>query len=492
MAKKILPLLAALALLPGCLNLAPDYTRPAAPVPEAWPSGPAYTSSPAVQDEPASPRGWRRFFAQDKLVKLLELSLAQNRDLRVAFLNIEKARAQYQIQRADLLPTINAAGNGNLQRLPADLSSTGGDMISRQYSLTLGFTAYELDLFGRVRNLKEQALEQFLASEEAARAARISLVAEVGNAYLTLAADQDRLRLAQETLASQRASYDLTKRSFEMGVSSALDLRQAQISVETARGDLARFTSQVAQDANALNLLAGDAVPPELLPRGMEDAVTALRDLPVGLPSLVLVQRPDILQAEHRLKAANANIGAARARFFPSISLTVGGGTASSQLEQLFKSGSGYWNFVPTVTLPIFDSGRNLANLEVAQAERDIALAQYDKAIQGAFREVADALAQRTTLGEQLAAQQALAEASGDSYRLSEARFRRGVDSYLAVLDSQRSTYGAQQGLISARLSRLTNLITLYKALGGEWEARGAEPSREEPIDSPSPGAAQP
>jgi multidrug efflux system outer membrane protein len=245
--------------------------------------------------------------------------------------------------------------------------------------------------------------------------------------------------------------------------------------VETARSEVARYTSLVAQDLNAIHLLVGGPTPSDLLPRGMVDAISALQDLPLGLPSLVLTGRPDILQGEHLLKAANANIGAARARFFPSIALTGGGGNASSQLDHLFRAGSGYWNFVPTVTLPIFDTGRNLANLEVAERERDIALAQYEKAIQVAFREVADALAQRGTMAEQLAAQQSLVEATGESYRLSEARFRHGVDSYMVVLDSQRSSYAARQGLITVRLSRLANQVTLYKALGGGWSERTLE-----------------
>ena len=472
MAKHILALLAVSLCLWGCQSLAPDYTRPAAPVPAAWPSGPAYAPAPAGQagqEEQASSIPWRSFFTDAKLVKLIELALAHNRDLRVAILNIEKARALYQVQRADLFPSINATASANFQRLPAPLSSNGGDMISRQYSATLGFSSYELDLFGRVSSLRDQAREQYLASQEAARAAHISLVAEVAGAYLTLAADQELLKLAQDTLTSQRASYGLTKRSFEVGVASALDLRQAQTSVESARGDAARYTSQVAQDINALNLLTGGKASPELLPQGMAETVTALHDLPPGLPSQVLTQRPDILQAERQLKAANANIGAARARFFPSITLMGSGGTASNQLDQLFKAGSGYWTFLPTVNLPIFDAGRNQANLEAAQASRDIALAQYEKAIQTAFREVADALAQRGTLGERLAAQEALAQATSESYRLAEARFRHGVDSYLVVLDSQRSSYASQQGLIGVRLSRLTNLVTLYKVLGGGW-----------------------
>ncbi len=470
MAKNTLRLVLALALAlaSGC-QLAPDYSRPAAPVPPDWPSGPAYAPLAPGQADAAASIGWRQFFSDPKLVRLIEMSLKHNRDLKVALLNIEKARAQYQVQRADLFPSVNAKAGATIERQPAALSSSGDDRVTRQFTSTLGFSSYEIDLFGRLRSLRDEALEQYLATEEAARASRISLVAEVAGAYLTLAADQELLKLAQDTLASQRSSYQLTKRSFEVGVSSALDLRQAQISVETARGDVARYTSQAAQDLNALNLLVGGQAPPELLPTGMLEVVTALRDLPMGLPSQTLAQRPDIQQAEHKLKAANANIGAARARFFPSITLTASGGTSSNQLDQLFRSGSGYWAFLPSVSLPIFDAGRNQANLEVSQAQRDIALAQYEKAIQTAFKEVADALAQRGTLGERLAAQRSLVEASADAYRLSEARFRRGVDSYMSVLDSQRSSYSSQQGLISVRQARLANLVTLYKVLGGGW-----------------------
>ncbi len=479
MARAIPALLCSLAMLAGCQSLAPQYERPPAPVPVAWPASSGQEQARPGQGPQADALNWREYIAEPRLARLVELALANNRDLRVAALNIEKARAQYQIQRADLLPSVSASGAGEIQRLPASLSSTGSDMVSRQYSVTLGFASYELDFFGRVQSLKQSMLEQYLASEQARRSAQISLVAEVANAYLTLAADQDRLRLAQETLTSQRASHELTSRSFEVGVSSALDLAQARTSVEAARVDVARYTSQVAQDQNALTLLLGGPLPAELLPQGLPEAVFVRAALPPGLPSETLARRPDILQAEHLLRAANANIGAARARFFPSITLVGGGGTASNQLEGLFKSASGYWNFVPSVNLPIFDSGRNLANLEVAEADRDLALARYEKAIQQAFKEVADALAQRSTLDEQMDAQRSLVEATSQSHRLSDARFRTGVDSYLSVLDSQRSSYSSQQGLITVRLSRFSNLITLYKVLGGGWDEK-AEPAPSE------------
>ena len=296
---------------------------------------------------------------------------------------------------------------------------------------------------------------------------QISLVAEVAGSYLTLAADQERLQLAQKTLANQQAAYALVERRFGAGVASGLDLQQAKTSVETARVDIARYTALVAQDQNALTLVVGAAVPAALLPASLDRNLTALTEIAPGLPSTVLLERPDILQAEHLLQAANANIGAARAAFFPRIALTGSLGTGSSELSGLFTGGSLAWNFVPQVTLPLFDAGRNRAGLEVAKVDRQIAVAQYEKAIQTAFREVADALAQRGTIDEQLAAQQALTDADAESYRLSRARYDKGVDSYLTVLDSQRALYGAQQNLIGARLSRLANQLNLYKVLGG-------------------------
>ena len=459
--------LGALLFLAGCTTMAPKYSQPAAPVPAAWPAGAAYKANAAKAGDPAAAEiSWREFFVAPQLQQVIELALANNRDLRVAALTIEKTRALYRIQRADLFPQIDGTAAGSVQRLPADLSGTGQARIARQFSVGLGVSAYELDLFGRVRSLKDQALEQFLATEQARRAVRISLVAEVGNSWLNLAADRERLQLAKDTLESQHSSYTLISRRFEAGASSQLDLRQAQTRVDAARVDIALFTAQLAQSENALNLLVGAPVPPELLPARLE-SITALQELAPGLPSEVLLNRPDILQAEHALKGTNANIGAARAAFFPRISLSSSFGTASARLTDLFQPGSAVWNFVPQISVPLFDAGSNRANLEVAKVERDIAVAQYEKAIQTAFREVADTLASHGTLGEQLEAQQSLTEATADSYRLSEARYDKGVDSYLVVLDSQRSTYSARQNLINVRLARLANRVTLYKVLGG-------------------------
>lgn len=470
MMKALCLFLGVLLCLSGCATMAPTYERPAAPVPGSWPEGPAYQGAPAKSgDKAVADIPWQEFFVDQRLQKLIALALDNNRDLRVAALNIERARAQYQIQRSDLFPKVDASAGGNFQRLPRDFSGTGQPETVHQYSVGLGVSSYELDLFGRVRSLKDQALEQFLATEQARRSVQISLVSEVAAGYLTLAADRERLQLAKETLKSQQASYELIGRRYEAGVSSALDLHQAQTTVDTARVDIARFTTLVAQDENALNLVVGSPVDAALLPQSLTETLTALKEIAPGLPSDVLLRRPDILQTENLLKGFNANIGAARAAFFPRITLVSSVGFGSSELAGLFASGGASlaWSFAPRITLPIFEGGSNLANLKAAEVDRDIAVAQYEKAIQTAFREVSDALAQRGTIDEQVAAQQSLTHATSESYRLSQSRYEKGVDSYLTVLDSQRSLYSAQQGLIGVRLARLANLVTLYKVLGG-------------------------
>ena len=461
--------LGTLLFLGGCSTMAPTYTQPAAPVPAAWPVGPAYQSSGVEKsaEKPVAEIPWREFFIEPRLQKVIDLALKNNRDLRVALLNIERSQALYQIKRADLLPKVDATGAASFQRIPDTLSNTGRTMTVDQYNVGLGVASYELDLFGRVSSLKDQALEQFFSTEQARRTVQLSLVSQVAAAYLALAADHERLLLAQDTLANQQESYKLTKSRFEAGVSSSLAVNQAQTTVDTARVDIARYTSTVAQDENALALVVGSDIPAGLLPAKLSETLTSLKEITPGLPSEVLLGRPDILQAEGQLKAANANIGAARAAFFPRITLVSSIGFGSDDLAALFKPGSFAWKFAPQITLPIFDSGSNKANLTVAEVDRDIAVAQYEKAIQTAFREVADALAQRGTIDEQLAAQQSLTNATSESYRLSQARYEKGVDSYLTVLDSQRSLYGAQQSLISTRLTRLANLINLYKVLGG-------------------------
>ncbi len=449
----------------GCRTMAPEYARPAAPVPGAFPDAGTSTDARSAADLP-----WQSFITDASLRTLVGQALESNRDLRTAALNIERAQALYRIQRSALLPAVNGTANGVRQRSPEGLfGGAGGAFNAEQYSVGVGVSNYELDIFGRIRSLNDVALQRFLATEQVRRAVQIALVAEVSQAYLTYAADQERLALSRRTLDVQQQSQRLAERRLEAGISNALAVRQAETTVAAARADVARFTALIAQDRNALALVIGRDVDPALLPAGQTDTVTMLTELAAGLPSAVLQQRPDILAAEHQLQAANANIGVARANFFPAISLTGSVGTASRSLGDLFTSGTGAWSFIPNLVAPIFNAGRNRATLEVSQIDRELAVAAYEQAIQGAFREVADALAVRSTIDEELAAQQALQAAAAESLRLAEARFRGGVDSYLPVLDATRVQYTSQQGLIAVRLARAVNSVALYRALGGGW-----------------------
>lgn len=449
----------------GCLTLAPDYEQPEAPVAQAWPA--SADRAPASALTNAAPElAWQDFFTDPQLQAVIELALTNNRDLRIAALNIEKAQALYGVQRADLLPTINASGIGSKARTPASLSPSGKAIEPERYEVSLGFSSYELDLFGRIRSLKAAALERYLASEQAQHSAHLTLVAGVANAWLTLAADRERLQLATDTFQAQKEATDLIQKRFDVGAASEIELRQSQTAMEAARVDIARYEGIVAVDENALTLIVGAPLPAGLLPANL-GAGSSMPELAAGTPSDVLQQRPDILQQESLLKAANANIGAARAAFFPRIVLTAGFGTASDELSGLFKAGSDTWNFLPTITLPIFQAGRNRANLRVAKADRDIALAQYEKTIQTAFREVADTLVLRGSINGQLSAQQSLVDATVATHRLAEERYKSGVDNQLVVLDAQRSMYAAQQGLVALRLAQLSNRLALYKALGG-------------------------
>jgi multidrug efflux system outer membrane protein len=449
-------------LLNGC-NLTPKYSRPEPPVPGAWPSGPAYQA----QTDPAAPAPqelpWRDFFTDAKLQAVIDLALQNNRDLRLAALKVERARAAYRVQRADLFPKLETDTTASKQRV--QLSGTKGLTTVEQYTVNLGVTAWEIDFFGRIRSLAQQALEEYLGTAQARRSAQILLLSEVANAYLSLAADQENLKLAQSTLTTRQAAYDIMRRRFEVGLAPELDVRQAQTQVDAARGDIARYTGLIAQDENALHLLAGSPVPAGLLPKQLS-VVAEFRDISAGTSSEVLLSRPDILEAESNLKAANANIGAARAAFFPRVSLTSAAGTASGDLTGLFQPGSFVWSYAPKIVLPIFDA-RTWSGLKVTQVDREIAVAQYEKAIQSAFREVADALAKKGTLGDQLAAQQSLVQASEKAYQLSNARYEKGIDIYLNVLDAQRSLYAAQQELIAIRLAKLANQVRLYQVLGG-------------------------
>jgi multidrug efflux system outer membrane protein len=486
--------IASAALMVAACTLEPSYQRPELPVQQTWPDGAPLKTLPATPEATAD-IGWREFFNDPALQRLIEIALVNNRDARIAAINVAAARAQYRIQRADLFPTIDATGLESTERYPSGVGVTGASggagatgaigtagggssgTIVRYYSTGIGFTSYELDLFGRVRSLNHEKLEQYFGYVETQRAAQISLIAEVANAWLTVLADQKLLDVTQETLDSQQKSYELTRRSYEGGVSTALDLRQAETSVDTAQANLALYTRQLAQDRNALVVLLGAPIPADL-PAGADiDGQELIDDLPAGLPSDLLVRRPDVLSAEHNLVAANANIGAARAAFFPSISLTGNFGTESSTLSGLFKDGSSSWTFSPQISLPIFAGGANVANLDLAKTEKNLYVAQYEQTIQTAFREVADALVGRQTLNDQLAAQQRLEAASKDAFDLSDLRFRNGIDSYLTVLDSQRSLYTAQQGTVGVRLSQLQNRVTLYKALGGGWNEHTVQTS---------------
>ena len=489
---------AALAGLLAACTMEPAYQRPAAPVPADFNGTPPQAGNGA--GTAAADIGWREFFTDPQLQQLIALALANNRDLRVAALNVQSAQAQYRIQRADLFPTIAATGSEDVQRYPGSVlaAQSGGaaatagasipnGAIVRTYNVGIGFTNYELDFFGRIRSLNHAALQQYFGTQETQRSAQLTLVAEVAEAYLLVLADETLYKLTSDTLKSQSDSYDLTKKLFDGGATTQLALRQAESTVDTARANLALYTRQLAQDRDALQLLLGAPIPDGIDFSGGLDRGPAVAELEEGIPSDVLVRRPDVLAAEHQLLSANADIGAARAAFFPSISLTGNFGTESTQLSGLFKDHSQAWTFSPQISVPIFAGGANLANLDAAKLQRDTAVAQYEKAIQSAFREVADALAARGALNDQQASQQALVTASQDAFRLADMRFRGGVDSYLSVLDAQRTLYSAQQELQNVRLTRLQNLVTLYKALGGGLqEHTAAQPAA--PADA-APGS---
>jgi len=466
MNRKWVLILVILVFLPAGCTMAPKYTRPESPVPSAWPTGAAYSETKSAASAPAaSELSWREFIIDERLQKIIEIALHNNRDLRLAALNVERAKALYGIGRVSLLPSFNAVGSWYKGLVPADLSSTGSAMITEQYSVNLGISSWEIDFFGRIRSLKDRALEEYLATDQASRSVQILLVSSIAQAYLTLAADREAFQLVSKTLEAQEATYKMIRKRYDVGMISELDLRLAQSQVDIARRDVARYTQLAAQDENVLNLLVGSPIPPALLSADLGGVIPPQEIFP-GLSSELLLRRPDVLAAEHQLKASNANIGAARAAFFPRISLTTAIGTASADLSGLFKSGSGVWSFAPQIVMPIFDA-RTWFAYDVTKIDKEISVAQYEKAIQTAFREVADALAVRGTVNQQIEAQQSLVEAVAETYRLSNARYTKGIDSYLAVLDAQRSLYGAEQGLIMLRLARINNLITLYKTLGG-------------------------
>ena len=462
MNRRLIPLLLASLLMGGC-TMIPKYERPAQPVPDAWADGAPAKGEPAPT---AADLRWQDFFTDARLRALIDLALANNRDLRVATLNIDRMRALYRIQRSDLYPTIGVQAVGNRYRTPEKMADSGVAKTASVYTVEVGLASWELDFFGRIRSLNARSLEQYLATEEARRAAQTSLVAGVAAGYLALAADGENLRLARVTLEAQQSSYELIRETRDAGLASDLDLRQAQSQVEAARVNVAAFTGAVAVDQHALQLVVGSPVGPELLPERFE-TVTDPKGVAAGLPSDVLLRRPDILAAEHLLRGANANIGAARAAFFPRISLTATFGTQGPQLSDLFGPGTTSWSVVPQIVAPLFASGSLLANLKVSEVDREIAVAQYEKAIQGAFAEVSDALTLRTTLVAQREAQEALVVALDETWRLYDARYQAGIDSYLGVLVAQQALFNAQKGEVSVRLAEQANLVTLYKVLGG-------------------------
>ena len=455
---------ALLLTLGGCMSFIPTYERPPMPVAPAYPpeSTPAGAPAGVPGGAAAADIEWQQFFADPRLKRLIALSLQNNRDLRIAILSIEQARAAYQIKRADELPSVGAG-------LTAQRQAAGSAGLINTYAAGFQVTGYELDFFGRVRALSQAALSQYLATEEARKTAQISLVAVVAITYVNQLADDELLRVTRDTLKTREDSFRLTKLRFDNGASSEVDLRQAEQLLETARATLAQTQRQRALDDNALTLLVGQPLPADL-PAGLPLAAQqGMADPPAGLPSDLLARRPDVRSAEQQLKAANANIGAARAAFFPRISLTASAGTASTELSGLFKSGSFALTGAASLLQPIFDAGRNQANLDVAKVGKDIAIAQYERAIQTAFREVADALAGRATLGEQLRAQAAVANAAQVSFKLADLRYRNGAASYFDVLDAQRTLFSAQQATVQTQALQVQNRVTLYKVLGGGW-----------------------
>lgn len=481
----------------GACTMAPTYERPESPIPSSFPHYPEYKgvgadkaswqSAGSVRpggagdsgqeiekagDETPAPgnQPWSEFFADPGMNKVISLALENNRDLRVAMLNIDKARATYQIQRADLLPSVNVTGANSNQLTPAEFVPMSNDAsISRQTSLSVGISSWELDLWGRVRSLKDAALEQFFATTQNAHATQISLVAEVASVYLQLVSYNELYDLAESTYQSRKESLEMVQSLTEIGLASQLTLNQARTALEEARVSAVQMQTACLQYRNALSMLMGMPIPADMeIPRSLKN-VRKLPDLPAGMPSYLLERRPDILAAEHTLKSANANIGAARANFFPRISLTTSIGTMSADVDNLFESASKTWTFAPQAVLPIFQGGRLIAGLEVSHVDKEIAVANYEKAIQNAFREVADAMAQRSTITEQINATTSLMMASQESYDLSNIRYEVGLDSFLNVLDAQRMLFSSQQGVINTLLQREINSLNLYKALGGGW-----------------------
>ena len=459
---RFLPLILA-ASLAGC-SMEPHYVRPEAPVPPSWPVGDAYLR----QSEAALPSvTYRQVFRDPRLQQLIVQALAANRDLRLAAANIAAARAQYHIQRAAQLPEVDAGAGVSVGDRGGSGASSGGN-VRANYSADVGIASFELDLFGRVRSLSHAALDRYFATEAAARATRLTLVGDIASTWLNYAADRSLLAIAEETERNAARSVELTRARLQGGIAPRSDLSQAETILTGAQSDLAQLRTALAQDVNALQLLVGAPIDPALLPASIEEVEGRIAELPAGLDSGILLRRPDIVQAEYQLRAANAEIGAARAALFPRISLTAIAGLASTALTGLFSGGAFSWSAGANADYPIFRAGAGRAGVRQSEAQRDAALATYEHAIQIAFREVSDALARQGTIGEQLRADSATVAAAADAYRLAYARYQGGIDTFLASLVAQRALYGAQRSLVATRLTRATNLVTLYRVLGGD------------------------
>jgi multidrug efflux system outer membrane protein len=465
--RRLIATAGALALLSGC-SMAPRYIRPAAPVPQSWPAGDAYLK----QAEAALPTvSYRDIFRDPRLQALIEQALANNRDLRITAANIVSAREQYRIQRAQLLPTIVAGADATFTGGPrADASGTGSTTSrdKSSYAADIGVSGFEIDLFGRIRSLGDAARNRYLATEAAARATRLTLVSDVANAWLSYAADKSLLDIAERTAKNAGRGVELTQARLKGGIAPRVDLRQAELILNTATADLAEQRTTLAQDVNALQLLVGAPIDPALLAASIEEVDGTMAELPAGLDSSILLRRPDVVEAEYQLRAANAEIGAARAALFPRIALTALAGFASGGLSSLFDHGNFAWSAAPSAQYPIFSGGAGRAGVRQSKAGRDAALASYEKAIQTAFRDVADALARRGTISDQMRANLGSVNAAEDNYRLSDARYREGIDNFLQSLDAQRSLYTAQRTLVGTRLLKGSNLVALYTALGGD------------------------
>lgn len=459
--------------LAGC-TLAPDYKQPETPQVNSWQG--------SAQSQPAAQQDWRRIFPDPALQQIVNMAIKNNNDLRLAALNVQRYQAQYRIQRADLIPSVNVSGTGTREQTAADFNASGEEEISSRYSAAVGITSYELDLFGRVRSLKEQALQSYLAQEETRRSTQISLVANVVNAYLTLVADTQLLNLSEQNLRIEQDNYDLVQRRYKLGVDSNMELAQAKGSLEDAQVTTEQYRRLAKVDRNALALLLGKKLPENWHPVESLSEVK-ITSVKAGLPSTLLTQRPDILAAEHNLRAANANIGAARAAFLPNISLTASAGSASEDLNDLFDSGSHTWSFSPQISLPIFTGGRLTAQLDVAKLEQRSSIVEYEQAIENAFTEVSNSLIRRTAFEKQLQHQEQAESAYRQYFDIADLRYQKGTDSMLTRLDAQRNFVSAQQATVNARLSWLQAQVNFYQSLGGGWNPEDRSISDPAPED---------